>query len=115
MTAIENFRSNRKVEQEKINAGQTTAPARSGLVKMLGIPFALAFVFMLNAIEPASAEVDVNLSVITNVINAFVGLISPITNLVIAIVPLWFVIMILGFVMGLLGAILALIKSGMKF
>jgi hypothetical protein len=58
---------------------------------------------------------EINLSVITETINAFIDLIDPITDLVIAIVPLWFVIMILGFIMGLLAAILGLIKSGMKF
>lgn len=58
---------------------------------------------------------EINLSVITETVNAFIGLIQPITDLVIAIVPLWFVIMILGFIMGLLAAILNLIQSGMKF
>lgn len=64
-------------------------------------------------VQQVSAEI--NLSVITDTINAFIGLIDPITSLIIAIVPLWFVIMILGFIMGLLGAILALIKGGMHF
>lgn len=58
---------------------------------------------------------EINLSVITETVNAFIGLIDPITNLIVAIVPLWFVIMILGFIMGLLGAILSLIQNGMKF
>lgn len=115
MTAIQNFRASRKVSQETTNAAQTVqTKARSTGIPFLGVPFSLAFVFMLMAlVSPVSAEI--NLSVITDTINAFIGLIDPITDLVIAIVPLWFVIMILGFIMGLLGAILMLIKSGMNF
>jgi hypothetical protein len=57
---------------------------------------------------PVAAEI--NLSVITEVINAFIDIIDPIVNLVVAIVPLWFIMQILGFIMGLLAAILAMIR-----
>lgn len=77
---------------------------------MWAVPFAFALVL---AVQPVAAEI--NLSVITETVNAFIGLIEPITDLVVAIVPLWFVIMILGFIMGLLSAILGLIQNGMKF
>lgn len=115
MTKIQNFRADRKVSQETTNAAQTVQTrTRSTGLPVFAVPFALAFVFMLMAlVAPVSAEI--NLSVITETINAFIGLIDPITDLVVAVVPLWFVIMILGFIMGLLGAILALIKNGMKF
>jgi len=63
---------------------------------------------------PPAAAVDVNLSVITDVINAFIGLLEPITNLIIAIVPLWFILAILGFIMGLLATVLGMIKIGGK-
>ena len=113
-TKIQNFRASRKLEQEKINAGQTVQKPRSTGMPFLGVPFALAFVFMLMAlVVPVSAEI--NLTALTDVINAFIGVIDPITSLIIAIVPLWFVILILGFIMGLLGAVLAIIKSGMHF
>lgn len=110
MTAINNFRANRKIEQEKINAGQAVpSRVRSTGLPILAVPFALAFVFMLMAlVAPASAEI--NLTVITDVIDAFVGIIDDILELVIAIVPIWFVMQILGFIMGLLAAILAMIK-----
>lgn len=114
MTAIQNFRMRRKVSQETTNAGQTVAVRKSTGLPFAIVPFALAFVFALTALVPRAAA-DINLSVITETINAFIGLITPITDLIVAIVPLWFVIMILGFIMGLLGAILALIKDGMKF
>lgn len=68
---------------------------------------------MIMVAAPAWA-IDINLSVITDVINAFIDLITPITNLLIAIVPLWFIVQILGFIMGLLAAILAMIKFGTK-
>lgn len=114
MTSIQNFRMNWKVSQEKSNAGQTVQKTKSTGLPFAVVPFALAFVFALSALAPR-ASAEINLSVITETINAFIGLISPITDLIVAIVPLWFVIMILGFIMGLLGAILALIKDGMKF
>lgn len=72
------------------------------------VPFALAFMFMIVAIQPASAE-SINLTVISDVINSFIGLITPITNLVVSIVPLWFIMEILAFIMGLLAAILGMI------
>lgn len=93
-----------KPEEQKTSHNQLKAFA------MWAIPFAFALVL---AVQPVSAEI--NLSVITETVNAFIGLIEPITSLVIAIVPLWFVIMILGFIMGLLAAILNLIQSGMRF
>lgn len=74
--------------------------------------FAVSFVFAIAlAIQPASA-VEINLTVITDVINAFTGIIEPITNLLISIVPLWFIMQILAFIMGLLAAILGMIKFG---
>jgi len=118
MTAINNFRCKRKVEQLKNDAGQTVGNARPANLRMFGIPVALGFAFLLMSLAgigaPAQA-VDINLSVITQTINAFIDLIEPITSLVIAIVPLWFVIAILGFVMGLLAAVLAMIKKGMNW
>lgn len=110
LTAIQNFRANRKMEQEKNNAAAEVQPkARSAGLPFLSVPFALAFVFTLTALAvPASAEI--NLSVISDVINAFIDIIDPIVNLVVAIVPLWFIMQILGFIMGLLAAILAMIK-----
>jgi len=111
LTSIRNFRANRKIEQEKTNAGQTTIPKARSWVPTLAVPFALAF--MLIAIQPAAAA-TINLTVISDVINGFIEIITPITNLVIAIVPLWFVMQILGFVMGLLAAILAMIKFSKK-
>jgi hypothetical protein len=78
-------------------------------------PITAAFMFLLMLVGvPAVSAVSFNLTVIEDVINAFIGLISPITNLIIAIVPLWFIIEILGFIMGLLVAILAMIKLGKK-
>ena len=112
MTSIQKFRTNRKIEQEKTNTSQD-APANAKNTGRLFIApaFALAFVFALAALTvPVSAEI--NLSVITEVINAFIVVIDPIVNLVIAIVPLWFIMQILGFIMGLLAAILAMIKFG---
>jgi hypothetical protein len=118
MTAIQNFRANRKIAQLKNEAEQGETKPRAMNLRTFGIPFALGFAFLLISLAgigaPAQA-VDINLSVITETINAFIELITPITNLVIAIVPLWFVIAILGFVMGLLSAILVMIKNGMKF
>ena len=118
VTGIRNLLCRKKLEQEKINAGQTVQKPASISTRAFGIPVALGFAFMLlalaNIIPPAQA-VDINLSIITDTINAFIDLIEPITNLVIAIVPLWFVIAILGFVMGLLAAVLAMIKKGMNW
>ena len=71
----------------------------------LAVPFVFALCL---AVQPAAAEI--NLSVITEVINAFIDIIDPIVNLVVAIVPLWFIMQILGFIMGLLAAILAMIR-----
>jgi len=113
LTSIRNFRANRMIEQEKTNAGQTTVPKARSWVPTLAVPFALALMFMLIAIQPAAAA-TINLTVISDVINGFIEIITPITNLVIAIVPLWFVMQILGFIMGLLAAILAMIKFGKK-
>jgi hypothetical protein len=79
---------------------------------VMGIPFALAFVFMLMAVCQPAAATSINLSVISDVIDAFTGIISPITDLLIAIVPLWFIMQILAFIMGLLAAILGMIKFG---
>lgn len=112
MTAIQNFRANRKLEEEKTNAAQDTVPkARNTGLPVFVVPFALAFVFALAALAaPVSAEI--NLSVITEVINAFIEIIDPIVSLVIAIVPLWFIMQILAFIMGLLAAILAMIRFG---
>lgn len=112
LTAIQNFRTQRKVSQEKHNAGQTAQPkTKSPGLPFLAIPFALAFMFMLIAIAPAEAA-TINLTPITDLVNSFITLIEPITNLVIAIVPLWFVMQILGFIMGLLAAVLAMINFG---
>jgi len=109
MTAIHNFRTNRKIEQEKTNAGQTVQKPRSTGLPVLAVPFALAFVFMLMALV-APVHAEINLSVITEMINAFIDIIDPIVNLVVAIIPLWFIMQILGFIMGLLAAVLAMIR-----
>jgi len=92
---------------------EVKSTAKRSPVQMLAV-WAVSLV-LAGSLMVQQAAAEINLSVITETINAFIGLIDPITSLVIAIVPLWFVIMILGFIMGLLGAILALIKSGMKF
>jgi hypothetical protein len=114
-TWISSIRANRKESQEITNAGQTIGPKKPcGLQSLLAVPFALAFVGLLAAIQPAAAD-ELNLTVLTNLINSFIGLITPITNLIIAIVPMWFVIIIVGFIMGLLAAILGMITKGMKF
>lgn len=74
------------------------------------IPFTVSLLFLLCvAAAPAVSAVTFNLSVIEEVITAFIGLISPITDLVIAIVPLWFIMEILGFIMGLLAVVLGMI------
>lgn len=75
---------------------------------------AFSVLLALIAMVPPAAAVTVNLSVITDVINAFIGLLEPITNLIIAIVPLWFILSILSFIMGLLATVLAMIKIGNK-
>lgn len=111
MTSIQNFRIKRKIEQEKTNAAQTVQPVRNTGLSFAIVPFALAFVIALTALAvPVSAEI--NLSVITEVVNAFIDIIDDLLNLVIAIVPIWFIMQILAFIMGLLGAILAMIKFG---
>lgn len=112
-TFIQNLRTDRKIEQEKTNAAPAPAmhrPARGLFV----IPVALAFVMLLTGLGTPVAAVDINLTIISDVINAFIDLIEPITNLIIAIVPLWFIMQILGFIMGLLAAVLAMIKFGKK-
>ena len=111
MTKIQNFRAARKEQQEINNASESAAPKTRSWTPVLGVPFALAFMFMLVAIQPAAA-VSINLTVISDVINSFIDLITPITNLVVAIVPLWFIMQILAFIMGLLAAILGMIKFG---
>jgi len=75
---------------------------------------ALSVFLAMIAMVPPAAAVDFNLTVITEVINAFIGLLTPITNLIIAIVPLWFILEILAFIMALLAAVLAMIKFGKK-
>ncbi len=85
-----------------------TKPVKKSLDHMLVATLAFA-IFA----APAMA-VDINLTVISDVINAFIGILEPITNLIIAIVPLWFVLQILAFIMGLMGAVLAMIKFGSK-
>lgn len=111
LTSIQNFRTARKEKQEINNASQPAQTKTRSWAPVLGVPFALAFMFMLLAIQPASA-VTINLTVITDVINAFTGIIEPITGLLISIVPLWFIMQILAFIMGLLAAILGMIKFG---
>lgn len=109
MTSIQNFRANRKIEQEKSNAGQTIQKVKSTGLPFAIVPFALAFVFMLTVlVVPASAEI--NLSGISEVIDAFVLIIDDILNLVLAIIPIWFVMQILAFIFGLLTAILGMIN-----
>lgn len=110
LTAIHNFRVTRKVSQEKHNAGETIEPKARSTGHVFVVPFALAFVFALAALASPAAAVTINLSVITDVINAFIGVIEPLVNLVIAIIPLWFILEMVGFIMGLLAAILAMIK-----
>lgn len=110
-TSMQNWLTSRKIEQEKKNAAPAPA-TRAPLRGLFVIPVALAFVFLLVAVAPPAAAVDINLSIISDVINSFIDLIEPITNLIIAIVPLWFIMQILGFIMGLLAAVLAMIKFG---
>lgn len=77
--------------------------------------FAMVFVFgfaLLAVAAPPAQAATINLTVISDVIDSFVGLIEPITTLVISIIPLWFIMQILAFIMGLLAAILAMIKFG---
>ena len=88
-----------------------TATKRSPLVALATFGIPLAFAVVLIA-QPVAAEI--NLSVITDVVNAFIDIIDDLLNLVIAIVPIWFIMQILAFIMGLLGAILAMIKFGRK-
>jgi hypothetical protein len=117
-TFMQDAREKRRVAQLKNEAGQTVGNARSANLRMFGIPVALGFAFLLLSLagiaQPVQA-VDINLTAITDTINAFIEVIDPITNLVIAIVPLWFVISIVGFIMGLLAAILIMVKKGMHF
>jgi hypothetical protein len=112
MTAIQNFRTSRTVSQEKANVEQATQPrARSTGRPFVGVCFALAFVFALAVLaSPVAAADTFNLSIITDVIESFIELLTPITDLVIAIVPLWFILEMIGFIMGLLATILAMIK-----
>jgi hypothetical protein len=84
-------------------------PGKRSVMGALAMTLCFAAVFGLAMVQPAAA-VTINLSVITDVINAFIGILEPITNLIIAIVPLWFVLQILAFIMGLLTAVLAMIK-----
>lgn len=109
MATIQNFRTNRRIEQEKSNAGQTIQRVKNTGLPFAIVPFALAFVFMLTVlVVPASAEI--NLSGISEVIDAFVLVIDDIMELVLAIIPIWFVMQILAFIFGLLTAILAMIN-----
>lgn len=109
MATIQNFRANRKIEQEKSNAGQTVQKVKNTGLPFAIVPFALAFMFMLTVlVAPASAEI--NLSGISEVIDAFVLIIDDILNLVLAIIPIWFVMQILAFIFGLLTAILGMIN-----
>jgi hypothetical protein len=89
-----------------------TKPVKNSLGHMLAATLGISAVFGILA-APAMA-VDINLTVISDVINAFIGILEPITNLIIAIVPLWFVLQILAFIMGLMGAVLAMIKFGSR-
>lgn len=110
LTSIQNFRANRKIAAEKNNAAQTAAPkARNTGLPFLAVPFALAFVFMLMVLVAPPASAEINLSGITEVIDAFIGIVDDILDLVMAILPIWFVMQILSFIMGLLAAILAMI------
>ena len=93
------------------NPETVTHKKKIGFAARLAMPAMALAVFAAVAVlvQPAAA-VDINLSVITDVINAFIGIIEPLISLVIAIVPLWFILEILGFIMGVLAAILAMIK-----
>ncbi len=85
-----------------------TKQVKKSLGHMLAVTLGISAVFGILA-APAMA-VEMNLTVISDVINAFIGILSPITNLIIAIVPLWFILQILAFIMGLMAAVLGMIK-----
>lgn len=115
LTSIQNFRATRKVSQLKNEAGQTSEQKPRTWTPVMNAAFVLAFVGLLVSLAgfgaPAAAA-EINLTVISDVINAFTGIIEPITNLLISVVPLWFIMQILAFIMGLLAAILGMIKFG---
>lgn len=79
-TAIQNFRANRKLVQEKNNAAQTTVKVSPATRPLWAIPFALAFVGLLASLmgigAPAQAA-DLNLSW---VVTMFESIFSAATN-----------------------------------
>ncbi|MDD5189309.1 MAG: hypothetical protein PHF57_13975 [Methanoregula sp.] len=95
---------------DEVNVEPMNKTVKKSLGHMLAATLGISAVFGILA-APAMAA-DINLTVISDVINAFIGILTPITNLIIAIVPLWFVLQILAFIMGLMGAVLAMIKFG---
>jgi len=108
-TAIQNFRANRKIVQEKNNAAQTVQAPRSFSVRMLGIPFALGFAFLLMSLAGIAAPVqaDMNFSWVveifeslfiaaTNAMPSFEGFID-------AGFPLLIKIGIYGAILGIIG------------
>jgi hypothetical protein len=93
---------------EVVDVETKTKPVKNNLGHMLAVTLGISAAFIIFAAPAMAAEM--NLTVISDVIGAFIGILEPITNLIIAIVPLWFILQILGFIMGLMAAVLGMIK-----
>ena len=109
MTAINNFRTTRKIEKEKNNAGQAAPPRASSTgLHIFVVPFALAFVFMLMALAapPMSDQPHGYHRCDRRVRRHHRTDPHPRDRNRAALV----LMQILGFIMGLLAAILAMIK-----
>lgn len=108
-TWVNELRFNRKVEQEKTNAGQSSAHRNTSVVRMFGIPaFAVTFMFALVATQPVAAA-GMNDS-ISPILTDVAALFTPLLSLVIAAIPLIVAIAVIGFVLGILAAILGKLK-----
>ena len=111
-TFIQRFRFNRKVEQEKTNAGQISPARNTTIARMMGIPaFALAFCFALIGLtQPASAAINFDLNgTVGPILDGVSALIPSIVNLIISIVPAIIVLAIVGFILKFLDQILAML------
>jgi hypothetical protein len=109
-TALNNLRVNRKVQNEKINAGQTVPSRNTSIYRMLGIPsFALAFVFALMSMCPPASAGALNDSV-GPILSDVASLFAPLLTLIIAAIPVIVAIAIISFILGILAAILLKLK-----
>lgn len=109
-TALGNLRTSLKVQKEINNAQMTATVQKAKSLPVLGLPFALAFVFMLSALAvPVSAEIDLN-ATISPLITGITALIPSIVELVVSIVPAIIVLAVVGFIVGFLDKILSMLK-----